>query len=87
MHEPCFTDNSNNEVSDVMMEDFTAFDMLKIAVAEDDVNRLKMIMEKHGQDFIMNQRFEHGMNILNFAVDSESTDCVQFLATHLPKTY
>jgi hypothetical protein len=43
--------------------------MLIIAVAEDDVKKFVKIQYELGTEQIPNIRFEHGMNILNLAID------------------
>jgi len=47
-----------------------------IAVAEDDVDKFQALAQKQGDEYILRQRFDHGMNILNFAIDQESRSIV-----------
>lgn len=51
-------------------------------MGEDDVAKFKSLFDSNGIQFLLNQRFEHGMNVLNYAIDQESTNIVQFMAVH-----
>jgi hypothetical protein len=52
---------------------------LQIAVAENDTNKLRVAIDKIGTDKLMELRFDHGMNVLNLAIDQESVEVVLFL--------
>ena len=38
-----------------------------------------------GIEFILKERFDHGMNILNFAIDQESTEVIRYFSETLTK--
>ncbi len=59
---------------------FTPSDQLIIAIGEDNVPKFKSVIVRLGIDHILGQRFDHGMNILNYAVDQESIEIVEFLS-------
>jgi len=42
---------------------------LQVAVGEDNISKFKAVEKIMGQDRILAHRFEHGMNILNLAID------------------
>jgi hypothetical protein len=54
-------------------------------VGEDNVPKFKAVVAYIGIDAIMEDRFDHGMNILNLAIDQESSEIVEFLAESLSK--
>ena len=55
---------------------------LVLAVAENNVEKLKQVIAQVGKSVIPALRFEHEMNILNLAIDQESIQVVEFLATY-----
>ena len=56
---------------------------MKFAVGEDSVPKFKAVVAYVGLDVIIEDRFDHGMNILNLAIDQESSEIVEFLAESL----
>ncbi len=59
---------------------------LQVAVGEDNLSKYKAVERIMGQDMILAIRFEHGMNILNLAIDQESMSIIAYLAESLTKT-
>lgn len=58
---------------------YTPVELLQIAVAENDTNKLRVAIEKIGTSKVMELQFDHGMNVLNLAIDQESIEVVLFL--------
>jgi len=56
--------------------------LLVLAVAENNVEKLKQVIAQVGKSVIPALRFEHDMNILNLAIDQESVQVVEFLASY-----
>lgn len=54
-----------------------------LAVAEDDVEKFEKASIEIGLDTILNHTFEHGMNVLNLAIDQESEQIIQLLSLRL----
>ncbi len=47
----------------------STIERLTIAIAEDNKNKFKEVFTELGLDTVINIRFEHDMNILNYAID------------------
>lgn len=50
--------------------------MLVRAIADNNCENLKNAMEKMGREKVANLTFDHGMNVLNLAIDQESIEIV-----------
>jgi len=60
--------------------------VLKLAVGADSVAKFMVVTEYMGIEGIMRERFDHGMNILNLAIDQESINIVVHLSETLSPT-
>ncbi len=58
----------------------TAKELVIFAVGENDVQKLQKAIGMFGKSEISELRFDHGMNILNLAIDLESVEIVQHLS-------
>jgi hypothetical protein len=58
----------------------TAKELVIFAVGENDVQKLQKAIGMIGKSEISELRFDHGMNILNLAIDLESVEIVQHLS-------
>ena len=59
-----------------MGTNFTPLESVLLAVAEDDVEKFEKACAEIGFENILNHTFEHGMNVLNLAIDQESEQIV-----------
>jgi hypothetical protein len=53
--------------------------MLVKAIADNDRVTLAQAIDLIGKEEIIQMTFDHGMNVLNLAIDQESVDCVKQL--------